>query len=402
MAASQPFYSHENYTDRESIWNSTADHRLFPEEPSFNRSKTGYDRGSRGSGRPTWLSEEGDGQVYAAVKYMNLIGNPILYTLLIIGLCLAIVTASRRNIRNYSSAVYLSAMFFCDVIWVTGNYLPDYAVSVNKNLHFNDGICMYIQAFRFVGRIGTSLIIIALVLERVLMLAKPVRFAMLAKPWVALLISVCCIFLSTGISCYYMYNTEFEQRSGKCNYKNAPARGGKMATQTLIKLGILGATLIIQLLLNIVLGILILKKRQYQASNPVQSSLASARRYAEQLNRINLIAFIMSLQYMLTNIPLMIGPSIYWSYLRDNRISFGTLKLIVTSIDLFALMMVASRAFVVCWVSPKIRREAKTALTCFRDSDSMTQLAIDIRPKRDVKYSSNPDIVSRWSFHEKV
>ena len=66
-------------------------------------------------------------------------------------------------------------MFFCDVIWVTGNYLPDYAVSVNEDIQFNDAICMYIQSFRFIGRLGTSFIIIALVLERVLMLAKPAK-----------------------------------------------------------------------------------------------------------------------------------------------------------------------------------------------------------------------------------
>jgi len=66
-------------------------------------------------------------------------------------------------------------MFIGDLIWVTGESFPDYATSVNKNLHLNDGTCMYIQSFRFIGRIGTSFVIIALVLERVLLLANPAR-----------------------------------------------------------------------------------------------------------------------------------------------------------------------------------------------------------------------------------
>lgn len=126
-----------------------------------------------------------------------------------------------------------------------------------------------------------------------------------------------------------------------------------------------------------------LRKRRFQATNPIQNSLASARRFTKQLNRINLIAFIMSLQYILTNLPMLIAPSFYWTSLTRNLINFGTLKLIVTVIDLVALLLVASRAFLVCLASPKIRREAWLALKCESESNDMKQLAIDIRPKQD-------------------
>ena len=175
-----------------------------------------------------------------------------------------------------------------------------------------------------------------------------------------------------------------------------------MAPQTLVKLSLVGVTLIIQVVLNILLGVFMWRKRRFQASDPIQSSLASARRYTKQLNRINLIAFIMSLQYILTNVPLIVAPSLYWNSLRENLIDFATLKLIVKVIDLFALFMLASRAYMVGWASPKIRREAWQALTCAGESSKMKQLAIDIRPKQEKgSYSSNPDLVSKWDFQEK-
>lgn len=174
-----------------------------------------------------------------------------------------------------------------------------------------------------------------------------------------------------------------------------------MAPQSLFKLGIIGATLIIQVLLNIVLGVLMWRKRRFQASSPIQSSLASARRHTKQLNRINLIAFIMSLQYLLTNLPMLVAPSIYWRSLQLNLIDFGTLKLIVKSIDLLALFLVASRAFLVCLASPKIRKEAWWALRCKQDSDNIKQFSIDIKPRQEKDFDINPDVLLKQNSMEK-
>ena len=73
--------------------------------------------------------------------------------------------------------LHLTVLFFGDLLWVTGAFLPDYAASVDsEHVQFNDKMCMYMQCFQLTGRVGTSLIIIMLALERVLLLSKPARF----------------------------------------------------------------------------------------------------------------------------------------------------------------------------------------------------------------------------------
>ena len=68
-------------------------------------------------------------------------------------------------------------LFFGDLLWVTGAFLPDYAASVDsEHVQFNDKMCMYMQCFQLTRRVGTSLIIIMLALERVLLLSKPARY----------------------------------------------------------------------------------------------------------------------------------------------------------------------------------------------------------------------------------
>lgn len=168
-----------------------------------------------------------------------------------------------------------------------------------------------------------------------------------------------------------------------------------------MKIGIIGGTLLIQLVLNIILGVLIYRKKQYRESDPIQSSLAAARRYTKQLNRINLIAFIMSLQYILTNVPMLVAPAIYWRSLTLNLIDFGTLKLIVKIIDLTALFLVSSRAYLVGMASPKIRKEAWLALSCASETNQLKQLAIDINPNSQKCYKDGPDIILKRNSTDK-
>jgi len=157
-----------------------------------------------------------------------------------------------------------------------------------------------------------------------------------------------------------------------------------MSTQTKVKIAFIGGGLIIQVVLNVALAALMCKKKKYRVSDPIQSSLATARQHTKQLNRINLLAFIMSVQYMLSNLPQLIAPSIYWTYLANNRIDYGTLKLIVKIIDLTSLFLVASRSFIVCMASPKIRREAYLALTCTPETNDLAKFGINIKPNKNI------------------
>lgn len=120
-------------------------------------------------------------------------------------------------------------------------------------------------------------------------------------------------------------------------------------------------------------------------SDPIQASIAAARQYTKQLNRINLISFMMILQFTLTNIPLLVGPSIYWGSVANGFINYPTAKLIAKIIDIIALFFIASRAYIVALASPKIRREAWLALRCQPDHSRVRQLGIDIRPKKVIK-----------------
>ena len=155
-----------------------------------------------------------------------------------------------------------------------------------------------------------------------------------------------------------------------------------MKPQPLYKVSLLSALLLLTVILNLVLAALIWRKRKIRLSDPIQTSIAAARQQTKQLNRINLISFMMVLQFLLTNIPVLVAPSIYWSSAAQGFINFQTAKLIAKIVDIIALFFIASRAYIVGLVSPKIRKEAWLALKCQPETTRAQQLGIDIRPQR--------------------
>lgn len=113
---------------------------------------------------------------------------------------------------------------------------------------------------------------------------------------------------------------------------------------------------------------------------------------------------MMVLQFLLTNIPIIAAPSIYWRSVSQGYINYQTAKLIAKIIDMVSLFFIASRAYIVAAASPKIRAEAWLALRCVSDSSRARQLGIDIRPKRLQKseFSSEDLVSSKSSTLDKV
>ena len=69
------------------------------QQPSSNWSGNG--NSWTGSGRPAWASGNREGGLYTVVKYLNLIGNPVLYTFLLIGKSVHNTARYYSNLLSY-------------------------------------------------------------------------------------------------------------------------------------------------------------------------------------------------------------------------------------------------------------------------------------------------------------
>lgn len=66
-------------------------------------------------------------------------------------------------------------MMMADVSLVAANFLPEYIITLDTSLTMTDNTCRAIQSFIFIGRLGSSLILTLLTLERVLVNLMPGR-----------------------------------------------------------------------------------------------------------------------------------------------------------------------------------------------------------------------------------
>lgn len=69
----------------------------------------------------------------------------------------------------------LVAIIVFDNFLIYFSYLPKFLMEVYEAVEFNVPICMWISAMNFIGVIGTCMIVVVLVTERILVLKYPTR-----------------------------------------------------------------------------------------------------------------------------------------------------------------------------------------------------------------------------------
>lgn len=78
-----PYPASGNMTEAFTLNSSTNDSGNW--EKTFGGNVWGGEGSGEGGGRPSWAAEPREGGVFTVVKYLNIIGNPVLYAFLLVG-----------------------------------------------------------------------------------------------------------------------------------------------------------------------------------------------------------------------------------------------------------------------------------------------------------------------------
>lgn len=66
-------------------------------------------------------------------------------------------------------------MMILDLLWVSGSYVLPLVAALSPDTLITDDTCRLPQAIEFIGKTGSSLVVLMLSIERVLTLAIPQR-----------------------------------------------------------------------------------------------------------------------------------------------------------------------------------------------------------------------------------
>lgn len=136
-----------------------------------------------------------------------------------------------------------------------------------------------------------------------------------------------------------------------------------------------------QLIINVTLGYLLIRKKASRKLDPIQNSIAAARQHADQLNKINLIVFLMSINSFLFNIPQNAGQVLFLkSYYFGKHLSLNIG--VVFSIRFVSLLLLVLKVVLIGVVSPKIRKEFGLALKCSKTGSAISSRGIEISPDK--------------------
>ena len=115
--------------------------------------------------------------------------------------------------------------------------------------------------------------------------------------------------------------------------------------------------------------------------DPIQNSIASARQRIDQLNRINLLVFVVSFVSFVLNIPQNMTEVFFWeTYFKDKR--FITFVSYINTARMFSMLMLALKPYIIGIVSKKIRKEFWLALTCAEEDSALRRRGIEINPAK--------------------
>lgn len=136
------------------------------------------------------------------------------------------------------------------------------------------------------------------------------------------------------------------------------------------------------LVLDLCLAVQLIQKRRSGTLDPVNSTVSSARNQSSQLNRINTIAFVMSLCNCLSSIPgIMFLGSLT---LTDNKGDKPTVKGSMATLIAFQVisnLLMAIKVPAIALVSKKIRREVIKAVRCQDERVRVTSAGIATKTK---------------------
>lgn len=130
------------------------------------------------------------------------------------------------------------------------------------------------------------------------------------------------------------------------------------------------------LILNGIIGAALYRKRIHRSQDPVQSAIAAARSKTKQLNKVNLIAFIMTVTSFCEIIPILT-----MSVLKQYNLFFGhySSQLFAYVALYFAPIILAGKPYLLPLVSPKIRKELWDLLRCKAKDNRLKELGVNVK-----------------------
>lgn len=168
-----------------------------------------------------------------------------------------------------------------------------------------------------------------------------------------------------------------------------------MITQQSVVFAVALSTIIGQIVLNIILGILLYRKKAKLSLDPINSSLSAARQHTNQLNKINLICFLMSVVCFFTNIPPNVSSTLRWAKVFQ-RMSSEDKQIFNHGIMVSFVLLNCTKPILIAIASPKIRREAVLALQCAPENAVVRRLIKSDKSEKDLK----PDTVNGESRYQ--
>lgn len=137
-------------------------------------------------------------------------------------------------------------------------------------------------------------------------------------------------------------------------------------------------TVAVLLVLNIIVGAALYRRRVHKSQDPVQNAISAARSKTNQLNKVNLIAFLMTLTCFCEIIPILVI-----LVLRSHNLLRRYDSQIFRNVTLsFTPLMLAFKPYILALVSPKIRKELWEALRCKAQDNRLRDLGVDIKSLR--------------------